>query len=334
MENSINRIMVTTILKNAIHDLKSDPERTVRNLVDMALQFADSRFQQEFYSGAQSLLTNENSAYYSLIKETISHVNQETLLTFGMNLGYSGIYEGTGKIRSQETYCVPWTISMTLAEGKLYQQHHDTVEAGEIMGIHCWHLYSKNSIHECVALASRHPESAFVIFCGAQEIDWSVLDYLEEIPNIAIMVPFDKDADVVCDMLRACGILYGLYDTYTEADLDAIESGNLLHDMEQLHPVFSILMPRFPCQLTLRSRVWEWAKKARLLQEFKTIPWELYGDTLLIDGVISNEPHWVGFDEYGQLNTETGVDRTHGRNIFVSSLPEILHRAFPKQKGT
>ena len=63
MEQSVNRIMVNTIVKKAIHDLKSDPERTVRNLIDMALKFADSRFQQQFYSGAQSLLTNEKSAY-------------------------------------------------------------------------------------------------------------------------------------------------------------------------------------------------------------------------------------------------------------------------------
>ena len=82
MENSVNRIMVNTIVKKAIHDLKADPERTVRNLIDMALKFADTRFQQQFYSGAQSLLTNEKSAYYDLVKDTITQVNEETLLTF------------------------------------------------------------------------------------------------------------------------------------------------------------------------------------------------------------------------------------------------------------
>ena len=143
--------------------------------------------------------------------------------------------------------------------------------------------------------------------------------------------PYDEDADVVCDMLRVSGILYGLYDTYTEKDLHAIESGELLHDMEQLHPCFSILKPQFPCQKALRDRVYGWITKARLAQEFKTIPWEMYGDMLLVDGVISEAPHWVGFDEYGQLNTEKGVDRTYGLNIFVNDLPEILKRAFLKK---
>ena len=333
MENSVNRIMVNTIVKKAIHDLKSDPERTVRNLVDMALQFANSRFQQEFYSGAQSLLTNEKSAYYDLVKDTITQVSEETLLTFGMNVGYNGLYEGSKKIRNQEQYSIPWTVSLSITEGKLFDQHHKAIEQGEKMGIHCWHLFSSHGIYECLTLAQHHPDSAFVIFCGSNEIGWNVLDYADDLRNIAIMVPFDKDADVVCDMLRASGILYGLYHAYSEKDLGSIESGELLHDMEQLHPAFSVLKPQFPCQQKLRSRVYQWITKARLHQEFKTIPWEMYGDMLLVDGVISDAPHWVGFDEYGQLNTDQGVNRTYGLNIFVNELPEVLKRAFPKQKG-
>ena len=50
MNKSMNEVMVRTIVKKAIRNLKTDPERTIRNLVDMAVQFADSRFQQEFYS--------------------------------------------------------------------------------------------------------------------------------------------------------------------------------------------------------------------------------------------------------------------------------------------
>ena len=333
MENSVNRIMVNTIVKKAIHDLKTDPDRTVRNLVDMALKFADSRFQQQFYSGAQSLLTNEKSAYYDLVKDTITQVNEETLLTFGMNVGYNGLYEGSKKIRNVEEHSIPWTISLSITEGKLYDQHHKTIDQGEKMGIHTWHLFSNHGIYECLTLAQRHPDSAFVIFCNSNEIGWNVLDYADDIRNISIMVSFDKDADVVCDMLRVSGILYGLYYTYSQKDLECIESGELMHEMEQLHPAFSVLKPQFPCQNTLRDRVYQWIVKARMEQEFKTIPWEMYGDMLLVDSVISERPHWIGFDEYGQLNIDQGVDRTYGLNIFVNELPEILKRAFPKQKG-
>ena len=331
MANSMNRILVTTIVKNAIHNLKKDPDRTTRNLIDMASRFADSRFQKQFYGNIQTMLANEKSAYYDLVKDTITQVNEETLLTFGMNVGYNGLYEGSKKIRTVEEHSIPWTVSLTITEGKLYDQHHKTIDQGEKMGIHTWQLFSNHGVFECLTLAQHHPDSAFVIFSGNHEISWEVLDCADELHNIALMVPYDEDADVVCDMLRVSGILYGLYDTYTEKDLHAIESGELLHDMEQLHPCFSILKPQFPCQKALRDRVYGWITKARLAQEFKTIPWEMYGDMLLVDGVISEAPHWVGFDEYGQLNTEKGVDRTYGLNIFVNDLPEILKRAFLKK---
>ncbi len=337
MESSVNRIMVNTIVKRAIHELRSDPERTVRNLVDMALQFADSRFQQEFYSGAQRLLTNENSGYYGLVKDTITQVNEETLLTVGMNLGYNGLYEGAGKIRNAEAkegYNIPWTVALTIAEGKVFDKHHRTIEQGEKMGIHCWHLFSESGIYECMTVAEQHPDSAFAVFCHSNEISRDLLDHADHIRNMTIVVSFDKDADAACHMLRASGLLYGVCHTYSEKDLPVIESGELLHDMEQLHPTFSVLKPKLPCRQELRERVYGWVTKARLDQEFKTIPWELYADTLLVDGIISENPCWVGFDEHGQLHTEKGIDRTHGLNIFVSDLPAVLKRAFPKQKGT
>jgi hypothetical protein len=337
MGESMNLIMVKTIVKKAIRGIKTDPERTTRNLIDMALNFADSRFRKEFYSSAQSLLTKESSGYYALVKDTITQINEDTLLTFGMNLGYNGLYEGAGKIRKAESmvgYNIPWTVSLTIAEGKVFDQHHRAIAQGEAMGIHTWQLFSQGGIFDCLAIAERHPDSAFVIFCNAHEISWSVLDYADDIRNIAIVVSFDKDADVVCDMLRVSGILYGISYTYAEKDLTAIESGELLHDIEQLHPAFSVLKPQFPCQKELRRRVYQWLTKARLEQEFHTILWELYSDMLLVDEIISDDPCWAGFDEYGQLHTEEGIDRTYGYNIFVNELPEVLKRAFPKQKGT
>lgn len=337
MENSLNRIMVTTIVKKAIRDLKTDPDRTVRNLVDMALHFADSRFQEQFYSSAQRLLANEKSGYYDLVKETLAKVNEESLLTFGMNIGYNGLYDGSKKIRAaeaQDGFNVPWTVALTIAEGKVYDHHHRAIEMGEKMGIHSWQLFSDRGFFDCLNIAQSHPDSSFVIFCDSGNLGWGELDYLDDTSNIAIMVPYDADADVVCDMLRLSGVLYGLYYTFDEQDLPAIESGALLHDMEQLHPAFAIFKPRFSCQRELCSRVYRWIQQARLAQEFKTIPWALYEDTMLVDSVISDDPVWVGFDEYGQLNTERGVDRRNGLNIFAHELPEILKRAFPKKKGT
>ncbi len=337
MKKSMNEVMVKTIVKKAIRDLKTDPERTIRNLVDMALQFSDSPFQQEFYSDTQRLLTNEKSGYYDLVKETITKIDEETLLTFSMNLGYNGLYQGAKQIRATEQRegChIPWSIALTMEEDSLCDRHHGLVMEGEALGIHTWYLFSHHGIYECLTLAQCHPDSAFILFCDHQEIDLSVLDYADNIHNIALAVPYDEDADVLCGLLQASGILYGVYHCYSEKNLPALESGELIGDIQQLHPAVTILMPQFHCQQQLRERAYAWITQARLAQECRTIPWELYSDSLLVDDIISGKTSWVGFDGYGQLNTENGIRRESELNLFRNDLPTILKQAFPLKKGT
>ena len=335
MANSMNRILVTTIVKNAIHNLKKDPDRTTRNLIDMASRFADSRFQQQFYRQIQSMLQNESSAYYNLIRDSISRINEDTLLTFGMNLGYNGLYLGGNKIRNREKelgYGIPWTISLTIQDGRVFDPHHKIIQQGEDMGIHSWYLFSDHAIHECISIACKHPESAFTIFCDTHEISGAILDIASECRNIALVIPFTKDTDIMCELLRLSGILYGIYFSYQESDFPAIASGELLEEMQQLYPVMCMFKPKFLCQTELRRQVYDWIVKTRMDQKHQTIPFDLYEDIKMVDSVISDGPIWVGFDEYGQLNTDNGVDRTYVLNIFVNDLPEILKRAFPKRK--
>lgn len=333
MGENMSRIIVNTVVKKAIRDLKSDPERTIRNLVDMALQFADSRIQEEFYSSAQKLLSDETSGYYALVKDSVTKVDEDALLTFCMNLGFNGLYQGAAVIREQEQnlQCsIPWTVSLMVTEGKICDCHHALIRQGEAMGIHVWHLFSDHGIHECLSLAANYPQSAFVIFCSCHELDTAVIEFAKDIRNIALVVPFDADSDVTCSQLREAGLLYGLYYAYSQKDLPKIESGELLEDMQQLYPVISILKPQFSCEDGLRKQVYDWITKARIEQKLHTIPWELYSDTLLVDSIISESPCWVGFDEYGQLYTDQGVDRTYGLNIFINQLSEVLKKAFPR----
>ena len=146
----MEKVLVNTVVKNAIKNIKTDPERTARNLVDMASRFADTRFQKQFYGTIQSMLQNENSAYYSLVRDTLSAVHEETLLTFGMNLGYNGLYLGAENIRKQEEslgYSIPWNISFSIQDERVYDYHHKVIDQGEKLGIHSWYLFSDHGIH-------------------------------------------------------------------------------------------------------------------------------------------------------------------------------------------
>lgn len=77
MEKNISGMLVETVVKKALKNIKDNPERGIRNLVDRALQFSSGRFQKNFFAVAQAMLQNENSAYYGLVRDTVAYADME-----------------------------------------------------------------------------------------------------------------------------------------------------------------------------------------------------------------------------------------------------------------
>ena len=99
MTNSISRVLIETIVRKTLRDIEESPERSTRNLVDMALQFSNGRFQKYFLETARGMLENENSAYYALVRDAVGNIDHERLLNFGMNVGYNSCTSGARRIR-------------------------------------------------------------------------------------------------------------------------------------------------------------------------------------------------------------------------------------------
>lgn len=102
MENNTSRIIIETIVKRTLKNIKDAPDRSIRNLIDMALHFSGGRFQRNFFEIAQTMLENENSPYYGLIEDVVTHIDDKSLLRFGMNVGYNSCTIGAKKIREIE----------------------------------------------------------------------------------------------------------------------------------------------------------------------------------------------------------------------------------------
>ena len=43
------QILIETIVRKAIRDIRDSPKRNTRNLIDMALNFSEGRFQSRFF---------------------------------------------------------------------------------------------------------------------------------------------------------------------------------------------------------------------------------------------------------------------------------------------
>lgn len=72
--NTIARTLIQTVVRQKLNAIKSDPERSLRNLVDMGLSFAAGSEQKRFLQQAQRTLQDENSAYYRIIYDMALHI--------------------------------------------------------------------------------------------------------------------------------------------------------------------------------------------------------------------------------------------------------------------
>lgn len=336
MENNMSSLLVGTVVKKALRSIKEDPERCVRNLVDMALQFSAGRFQKRFFTAAQTMLQNENSGYYNLIRHSVVNADTDRLYTFGMNLGYNGCTVGANRIRKNEKKLncrIPWTIILQL-DPKQYASHvheyHSLIRDGEALGIYTWMIFAQQQPETVLSLAAAHPDSAFVLFCEPEDVTSAFLDHASEIQNLMITVRYDVEtSDGICSSLRDMGLLYSVWYQYDSSDAAQIVSGDLFSSTQQLHPYFTALVPNPECPDEVRQMVYQVVQKARSDRSYCTIPWELARDNCLVDSIISDDICSVYFDKDGNLCDGNGKLCCAHQNLFKSALADILFSAYP-----
>lgn len=336
MENSMSRVLIETVVKNTLKGLRDDPERNIRNLVDMALHFSGGRFQQRFFETAQRMLENENSPYYGLVRDLTSYADAEHLLHFGMNLGYNSCTYGARRIRQNEEqlgYNIPWTIlfQMDSRSPEHLAQYDAAVTDGEKLGIYTWMLFAPAVSCRMLELIADHPDSAFFLFCEPEDITDDFLDSVSELKNVMPAPRYQEGREDIFDKLRSRGLPYSACCPYSENDLEMILNGDLLASVQQVRPVFAVLFPRPDCPEQFRRLTHQAVERARNEQQFQMVPWELEQDNQKIDEIISDDACSVAFDSEGHL---WGRDaECSGLCLFDEGLEAVLQSACPKKRS-
>jgi len=335
MENSMSRILIETVVRKTLQDMKESPERSIRNLVDMALHFSGGRFQKNFFQAAQTMLKNENSSYYALLRNAASSVHTERLVHFGMNLGYNSCTWGAKKIRENERELavrIPWTAAFQTNEpqfSKNLPKYHTAVTDGERLGIYAWMLLPLSHPQKLLPLIHEHPDSAFFLFCDSKDISASFLDCISDINNLMLVIRYEETAGALYNQIRDNGLLYSAYCTYSQEDIGSIVNGDLFRRIQQALPVFTVLLAHPDCPKQARTAAYQAVKQARNEQLYCTVPWEFYFDNQLIDKIISESlisnccprfRHFSWFDSYGNLYSPAGKREPGTCNLFTNGL--------------
>lgn len=336
MTKKMPRLLVETVVRNALKSIRNDPERGVRNLIDMALQFSEGRFQKDFFTIAQSMLKNENSAYYGLVRNTVLQTDIERLYTFGMNLGYNGCTEGARQIRRYEESLncnIPWSLSLQTEPGTLEEhceQYDNLIHDGEQLGIFTWMLFPTCCAQSVLPLVKAHPNSAFCLFCEGGDLTDAFLDEVEDLYHTMLVVRYDKEVASRITALQKRELLYSVWYSYGQKDMEAILNEYLFLNAQELTPMFTVLLPDETCPKEQRQLVYQTVTRVRREQTYQTILLELQRDNQTIDSIISGDGCSIYFNKDGYLcDWEASTDHEQD-NLFQSSLPDILSHACPK----
>lgn len=336
--NTINMtpVLIRTIVKKALEDIKEAPERNTRNLVDMALHFSHGRFQKRFLGAAQNMLHNEQSAYYKLVQDLVLHSTPDHILDFGMNVGYNSCTLGASIIRKTEQekhFNIPWCLTFITD----LQETSDTIsiyqpilEQGKELGIYTWIFFSNHSTDRLLPLIQQNKDCAFVIFCSGTEVTNTFLENANALTNLMVSISYDKQASEATSRLRENHLQNATHLLYSAANSSQICNGSFLESLKDVHPAFTFFLPDASCSLHLQEDVYQYICDARNAQQFETLPFDLLHDNLTIDSIISEDACSAGFDSGGNLFCILGNTVNPQYNIYHSSLSSIFQKAFPK----
>lgn len=343
--NAVKKAMIQAAVTNGINDIKDDPKRGIRNLVELGGMFAGGNYQKDFFETALDQLQDENSAYYQIVYKIVQNTNTHQLSTFGMNLGYNALSYGAGMIRSTEAkegFNVPWCLSIDTGQDKILLpvDIDGAIEEGKELGIYCYIVRMQESYPELeglLATLGRQRDCAFIVLVAPRAVKGANGYMFVQPGNMLPLVDLDgvdiAAQQAAVQILQGQGCFCGGYTS--QPDLQAADvTPALLGRAEELG---------LPLQVFVRTKIHRPYKADAVYNRFvamrenlttPVLPLDLYGDMAHVDRAISSEACFATIKGDGSL-AFTNVDKNEeisAYNIHEISLIEALRRTMPKTK--
>lgn len=301
-KTDITRFAIKIAINKAMSRLKHDPERTTRNLIDIALSFSKGRFQTAFFNAAKKLLEDENSQYYTLVKNIAFYIDPKRVKIFGVNLGYNSCTLGARTIREieeKEDFNIPWSI---IFDNTHINTISRIIDSGKELGIFTYCIFSSEQFDSrFIDLISKHDDCAIALFLDPININSECIEQLKELPHVMLMVSarnIDSFADTALHLQNE-KFLYGCYLSYEDSDEEWITSGEWITETSPFKPVMSILLAGKNCSQSVCSKVKDYSLITRDEQSYPTFIIDLYSDLLLTNSIISGESYYLKIDSDG-----------------------------------
>ena len=322
MMANLNRVLIESAVRKALRDIDESPERGVRNLVDLALDFSNGRFQRTFLEMARQMLKNEKSAYFSAMKQMVSGVEWDNIVGFGINVGYNSFTKGARIIRETEEaegFNIPWALTFSVRTFE--EKHRSLIEQGKKLGIYTYFIFADQPDEALLHTIKQCQDCAFVLLTDGSAITDSLLALCEGVNNLMFSV--GEHMAEGCRQLKAHRKLYSVYCVYGKQEQTVYETW--LEAAADLGAV---------CAMFLyggdhAADAYDYVVEVRKSQRLAVFPMDFRRDNMFIDSIISDDPCSAAFDLDGNLVTgEYRVCRA--LNGYDMPLREVFRQAFPK----
>ena len=232
MHYRLIRQSIDIAVSKALKDMQSDSKRSVRNLIDLGLFFAKSENQKGFFNAAKKMLSKPANPYFKLVARMITEVNQETIKTVGINLGYNSLTYGANKLRKAQKasgISLPWMVVFDVSkmDADFLDFMEQFIRYGRALGIYCYVFHGCKSVdmQAVCSLTNQFAECVFVLAADPQEFTERTAILLKDIHNMIVLVrvvesgPESERCAGAFRILRGNRCFFGFQTRYSENNL-------------------------------------------------------------------------------------------------------------------
>ncbi len=330
----VTKALIRTTIKRALADIQRDPKRSVRNLVDLGLNFADGANQKQLFDITRQYLSSENSAYFQLAENIVNEIDHEKLTNYGINFGYNGCTLGARMIRENQSelgFHIPFLLAFYVGGGEnaiTAEDVRSVIRQGIKLGIYIYVLVcSCDEYLEFLDMAEEFGECAFVYFVNPKRLTREIISRTSELDNLVTSVRFEGDGELCTETVRNMreqGCITCLHYRYGPENINQILTNQVTEQLEQTGAVAAILYAPPGVDEKAKNLVYEYKNETVRSQQYPIFMFEAKNDIDVIEHMFSDDECLVVFSDGGKVTFTADQKPLEGKNLHDNTLTEIL----------
>ena len=276
LQHRLVRQTINIAVGKAMEDMKTSTKRSIRNLVDLGLLYAQTENQKNFFGIAKKIISNQKNPYHSLITRMITDVDNDTIKKVGLNLGYSSLIHGAGKLKKRwksTGTLIPWLIifDMNHPDPDFFSDMELCIQKGRNLGIYSYivRLYDAKDIPGICRIAKQYDECMFALKVVPGLITDETAEAIGNINNMMVSVQAEsaesrlEDTEAAFSRLRQSRCLYGFHVNYNEEAMYRLTTPEYIRSAIDTGCVFGIYIAEENASDGCRDTVYHFARRTR-----------------------------------------------------------------------